>query len=321
MSLRKGTRWGIALCLALLAATTRNAIAAPDKPASAQGEACVLIDTDFDIDDMMAIPVIIQNRHVAAVVTTEGATTAALGASALVRLLAAPGASPPVPVIVGATPAANRGYKPPTWLAAIRATMERANWFVPAAIPPKRADRSFEEDVAHAVENCAHITLLVIGPWTSFVQYGPLIIDRIDSIVAQGRPTHSEAEGTNTKTFNCAYDVTSCEKAFTQTQALHPVWVDVPKRAASPYSPTIGMVQALRPDGLPGALKTALLAKQDTWRTDLLDHANGNSYLWDQLAALFVLRPNLFHLVDAHMEPKVPAADIRRIWTEAVNVP
>ncbi len=35
---------------------------------------CVLIDTDFDIDDMMAIPTVIGNRPVAAIVTSEGYT-------------------------------------------------------------------------------------------------------------------------------------------------------------------------------------------------------------------------------------------------------
>ena len=56
-------------------------------PATAQAPApgpsagsCVLIDTDFDIDDMMTIPTVIGARHVAAVITTEGYTVPALGA-------------------------------------------------------------------------------------------------------------------------------------------------------------------------------------------------------------------------------------------------
>ena len=310
---QRNSPWLAALLgLALLTAVGGTAGAAP-------AQACVLIDTDFDIDDMMAIPMIIQNRHVAAVITTEGATTASLGGSALAHLLGAPGEAPPVPVMIGATPPAGRGYTPPAWLAAIRTTMERANGFLPAALPPAPGTKPVEDQVVHAVRNCSRISVLVLGPWTSFVRYSPRIASRIVSVVAQGRPTHSAAEGDNLKTFNCAYDVPSCEKAFVQTAGMHPVWVDVPKQATPPYSPTIDMVEALHPNGLPGALKAALLATQATWRVDQLDEANGKSFLWDQLAALYVLRPGLFHRVAAHMEPAVSAPDIRLVWTSLTN--
>ena len=50
-----------------------------------------MVDTDFDIDDLMSIPTVIGARHVAAVVTTEGFTQAPMGASAVERLIAEPG--------------------------------------------------------------------------------------------------------------------------------------------------------------------------------------------------------------------------------------
>jgi hypothetical protein len=62
---------------------------------------CVVIDTDFDIDDMMSIPTVLGARHVAAIVTTEGYTLPELGAAAVTRLVAEPGQRA-VPVIVGA---------------------------------------------------------------------------------------------------------------------------------------------------------------------------------------------------------------------------
>lgn len=311
MARKMCVRLAIAAGLALLS------LVAPARASAAQS--CVLIDTDFDIDDMMAIPMVIQTRHVAAIVTTEGATTAPLGGSALAHLLGVPGEGARPPVIIGATPAADRGYTPAPWLAAIRATMERANGFLPVALPPAPDKAPVAAQVVHAVRDCERIAVLVLGPWTSFVQYSPRIASRIVSVVAQGRPTHSAAEGTNLKTFNCAYDVPSCERAFVQTAKMHPVWVDVPKHANPPYVPTIDMVEALHPDGLPGALKAALLVTQSTWRADQLDAANGKSFLWDQLAAMYLLRPELFHLVDAHMEPAAAAPDIRKIWTDLTN--
>ena len=300
-----------ALGIALLSAIAGTAMGA--------GKSCVLIDTDFDIDDMMAIPMVIGNRHVAAVVTTEGATTAPLGGSALAHLLGAPGTAASVPVLIGEAPDPGRGYSPPAWLAAIRETMEKANGFLPVALPPQPGQEPLENAVARAVRDCARIDVLVLGPWTSFVRYSPRIAGRIGLVVAQGRPTHSAIEGTNLKTFNCAYDIQSCEKAFAQTAKMHPVWVDVPKKAQPPYAPTIEMVEGLRPDGLPGALKAALLAKQSTWRVDRLDEANGKSFLWDQLAGLYLLRPDLFHTVADHQEPAIPAQAIQAIWTGATN--
>ena len=63
---------------------------------------CVLIDTDFDIDDMMAIPLVIGNKHVSAIVTSEGYTKPELGAAALSRLIAEPNQRH-IPVIIGAS--------------------------------------------------------------------------------------------------------------------------------------------------------------------------------------------------------------------------
>ncbi len=50
------------------------AVPADATPTSSGSGNCVLIDTDFDIDDMMAIPAVIGNRPVAAIVISEGYT-------------------------------------------------------------------------------------------------------------------------------------------------------------------------------------------------------------------------------------------------------
>ena len=73
-----------------LAVATGLAVATPAQAAYLKSSACTLIDTDFDIDDMMAIPLIIGNRYVAAIITSEGYTLPAEGAGALSRLIAEP---------------------------------------------------------------------------------------------------------------------------------------------------------------------------------------------------------------------------------------
>ncbi len=73
-------------------------------PAAApQIASCTLIDTDtdFDLDDLMAIPLVIGERHVAAIVVTEGVVKADIGAAALARLIAEP-QQRQLPVIIGA---------------------------------------------------------------------------------------------------------------------------------------------------------------------------------------------------------------------------
>lgn len=307
----------------LIGAFSVMALLLTSGPAAARppGQACVVIDTDFDIDDMMAIPLIVRQRHVAAIVTTEGATTAPLGASAAVRLLAATGLERPIPVIVGASAAPDRGYTPASWLMQVRQDMERLNGLLQTPITPAAADHPFERDVALAVNHCSSVTVLALGPWTSFARYSPLLAHRITAVVAQGRPAHSNAEAAGTSSFNCAYDAPSCKTAFMQMAGMHPVWVDVPKAANPPYSPTFEMVDGLKQDGLPGSLRAALMSNETSWRTDRLDPAFGKSFLWDQLAALYVLRPDLYHTVGGHMEPSAPAAQFQAIWTAGINGP
>ena len=310
-----------ALLTASFAAVSAAQTSVPAPNVQAPAHDCVLIDTDVDIDDVMAIPMVLRHLRVAAVVTTEGTTTAALGGSALARMLAAPGVAQHIPVIVGASATADRSRAVPAWVAQSRAAMERLNGLLAVPLPPTAADRPFEEDVVQAVHNCRRITILAIGPWSSFARYAPRIAHRIKAVVAQGRPLHSEAEGTKTTAFNCEYDLPSCEAAFQQIRRFHiqAIWVDTPLKATPAYVPTLDMVQELQPDGLPGALRAVLMANQAIWNPDHLDPGFGESFLWDQLASLYILHPALFHKVGAHMEPAAPPDEIRRIWTSDTN--
>ena len=63
--------------LALLIAfsiTSCNNGSSNSTPTSPMIESCVLIDNDYDIDDMMAIPLVIGNKYVAAIIQSEGYT-------------------------------------------------------------------------------------------------------------------------------------------------------------------------------------------------------------------------------------------------------
>jgi inosine-uridine nucleoside N-ribohydrolase len=282
-------------------------------------ESCVLIDTDYNLDDLMAIPVITANRQVKAIIVTEGYVLAPQGASALVRLISEPGSQPPYPVIIGASYPGTRDIKKWPWLADMRASMHRSNDLLSKPLTPVTTkDRNFTAEVHKALEECQSISILVIGAFTSFAQYSPGIRDRINMVVMQGRPRFSNISEKRRISFNCEYDLESCEIAFEQLKELQAVWVDVPRDATPPYSPTTWMVDALKDEGYPEVVKAALLSNQGNWRLELLTEGN-ESRLWDQLAALYMIYPEHFHQEIDHMEPTPPAAVIQHLWAENVN--
>ena len=90
------------LCAAIaLAGTGINEAPAADAPSL---KACAIIDNDFDIDDMMAIPLVFGSEHVAALIQSEGYTLpeqSAPAVDALVNGLDGSSGSRKIPIIVG----------------------------------------------------------------------------------------------------------------------------------------------------------------------------------------------------------------------------
>jgi len=279
----------------------------------------VLIDTDFDIDDMMAIPVVTGSRNVKAMIVSEGYTLAPQGASALARFIAEPGQRSPA-IIVGASYPGTRDIKKWPWLQDMRNAMHRSNDLLSKPLTPKvEKNHNFTAEVTKSLEGCKSVSILIIGAFTSFVEYSPAIRDRVTSIVMQGRPYISDKYGDKPRlSFNCDYDIESCKTAFEQMKGLNPTWVDVPRDAKPPYSPTIQMVDGLDNYGLPGTLKAALMSNQHYWRLEYLTNGN-QSRLWDQLAALYMLHPEDFHLNTGHMEPTPSPAVMQKMWTDDIN--
>lgn len=311
---------GLLACLcvasALLGATAARAAAATD------ARPCVVIDTDYSSDDMMAIPVVLANRRVAAIITTEGATRPGRAATALSRLFAAPAADGfGTPVLVGLRYPGQRDLTSYGWLPPIRLLMEQSNGFFsdPLDPAPSAFRGPLERRVVRAVAGCPSVSLLVTGPFTSFVRYSPLIRDRIDRVVMQGKPLRGDPTQTPGKlSFNCEYDLAACRLAFRQLSSLHATWVDVIRHTVPAYSPSLAMVTGLGTRGLPGALRAALLNHPQTWLPEALA-PGASSYLWDQSAALYLLEPQLFATVGAHKEAAVSAARLQALWTTKIN--
>jgi Inosine-uridine preferring nucleoside hydrolase len=269
--------------------------------------ACVLVDSDAGLDDVRAVAALAPHRRLAAIVVTEGLASNTAGAGAMRHLMA--GLARPVPVIVGEAAPAGRGYTTQDWLPAVRAASDRLNGFLAAAVPAAPRTAPLADEVEAATRGCARITLLAIGPWTSFLRYGERIQGRLERVVAQGRPYLDEPGG-RPLGFNCVFDEPSCRAALDRLHALGTVWVDIPQGPPFQYTPTAGMMDALAGAGLPGLVAAVMRARPQGWQ--------GTS-LWDDLAALYLLRPDAFRRVGAHHEPAVPPEEIRRLWALAVG--
>ena len=200
-------------------------------PATAQAPApgpsvgsCVLIDTDFDIDDMMTIPTVIGARHVAAVITTEGYTVPALGAPAVEYLIDHPGQRA-VPVIIGAAterPEADIAATFGDYVLDYRALMSRVNNALPAALSSAAPDDEVRR-VSESVAGCARVDVLILGPFSSFAAYSPAIRPKIGRVVITGRPPAGDAEleAGESHLFAARYGATHHEYHNDDTDNIH----------------------------------------------------------------------------------------------------
>lgn len=298
--------------------------------------ACVLIDTDYDIDDMMAIPLVIGNKYVAGIITSEGYTYPTMSASALRQQIPQAGQRN-IPIIVGASfsGGGHRDISDWGWIPYYRDAMNRINDLLPQPVTAAAENPNYVQDVVNATSPCASVSVLVIGTFSSFVNYSPAIQSKISSVVIMGRPLYPSRynpDGSLNYSFNCEYDLATCETAFTQLQTLNPVWVDVPRPpAADPqYRPSLVMVNGLVSTGLPNALYQALMSNLHTWDYEQMKVQNGgpggNSLMWDQSAALYLVYPEVYSqkFADvgggAYWTPdKVTPEQLNQLWTNATN--
>lgn len=308
---------------------------------------CVIIDNDFDIDDMQAIPLVIGGKHVAAIVQSEGYTLPGIAAPAvnkLVNQIPDQPANRRIPVIVGGQQAQSPDLNRWPWLAFFRKMMNRANGLLPSEPVPWPLDSTYPQKVATAVNHCKTVEVLVIGTYTSFNKYSPLIANKIKRVVIMGQRIGDETSSPGRDSFNCTYDFEACKSAMPILKNYNTFFVDVPrlsgcantvKPAASCYNPSLEMVigekgadgrlrGGLLERGLPGRLKQALInpiqcssfyttssekekacTSQSTWVPAAVSTGpGGEMLLWDQSAALFLLDPSKFSLYINPDKPK-----------------
>lgn len=295
---------------------------------------CVLIDNDFDSDDMMAMPMIFGQAHVAAVIQTEGVTRpefSAVGVNALINGTNTDTGVRTIPIIVGGRQNADWDIKAyQAWLPFFRAMMTRANGLLPEAPHAWAENPTYETAIANIVDTCDSASILMLGPYTSFVNYFPLIRAKVDRIVIMGKMLGDDSNGKGRVSFNCEYDLPNCEQAMNMLQGQPAFFIDIPRLSGCRgvgqlpqshcYAPNLEMVagsedtEGLVEEGLPGRLRKALLndfncldllppgqdlpltcSSKSTWEpVSNMKAGGGGILLWDQSAALFFLKPEAF---------------------------
>ena len=265
------------------------------------GQTCLVVDTDVATDDFRAFAALFPNRDLRAVVVTEGIASVLRGSTAIALFLAS--GQSVAPVIPGLAAKAPPAYD---WLPAARAAAERMNNFLAEPAPFAASPNNLKHALLAALKDCRQVDVLVLGPWSSFIEYAPMLRPLIRGVVASGRPL---AEN-NPDNFNCVYDQIACGKADKLLRTIGTaVWVDLPADGTS-YPPTQEMVDQLAGAGMPGVLRAALNADPSQWL---------GTRLWDDTAALYVLAPEHFAARGAHFEPVIDEETLRSELVKAIN--
>ena len=331
--------------LALLIAfsiTSCNNGSSNSTPTSPMIESCVLIDNDYDIDDMMAIPLVIGNKYVAAIIQSEGYTYPESSTPAINQLVNNLPDQPnqrKIPIIVGASQAQTRDISRWPWVQFFRSMMNLSNGLLESLPMPVAPEPTYVNQVVNSLASCKNVSVLIIGTYTSFINYSPLIRNKIDKVVIMGQPIGDTSRTPTRESFNCDYDLPACQQAMGQLQGLNTFFVDIPRISgcdtdnppSSCYSPSYEMVAGdngvggLTIHGLPGRLKEGLMnniqcssfyttpdtignpcSSKSTWVPAAV-HAGpgGEMLLWDETAALFLLHPEIFSLYYP-ADPNIP---------------
>jgi len=265
-------------------------------------QTCLIVDTDVATDDYRAFAVVFPNRDLRAVVVTEGISRAPNGSTAIALFLASgQSLAPVIPGLSAATPPVY------DWLPGAREAAELMNHLLNASAPFAASSDQLKLSLLAAVRGCQRLDVLVLGPWSSFIEYAPMLRPITHRVVASGRPPNEN----NAANFNCVYDQTACDKAGELLRKFrHVAWVDLPLDQMT-YPPTEQMVSQFAEAGMPGLLRALLNADKSQWL--------GSTRLWDDTAALYLLAPEHFKAVGSHFEPAIDEETLRSELVRAIN--
>ena len=271
------------------------------RSSSAAGAIRLLIDTDMGADDIVAIATLLREPGVEVVGITVSGTGLAHCAGGLytARALVTALADGPIPAACGRGAALGPAQPfPEEWRAGADSGYG-INLPAPAAPPDRRTAEQFIVDLASAGDR--QLTILTLGPLTNIamaLRLDPALVGRIDRLVAMagaidvpGNVSPQDGgSGSPTAEWNLHADPTAAAEVLAAGLDLTLVSLD----ATNDVPLTADIVSVLEADhaAAPADIVFELYARNGYL-------VNGDQYLWDPLAAVALLHPEVVTVRDA----------------------
>jgi hypothetical protein len=232
---------------------------------------CWIVDTDAYWDDLGALALLMPKKNVVAIVATGGIASPQQGIGTLGRFLSI-GSSKAVLLQGKGSAATVKAHPDWSWLPNSLIYASRLEPELQKAYPNiKKADVSelpLSSGIGEATRNCKDVGILMIGPWTSYEDYEAAINVKLSVVVVLGYL------GTN-----CSMDPSSCERSRNKLgQKLR----QVSNRFFGSFE-----FDSYAPNSSPMSIALRKLSSEFGSAPELGQ--------WDMLAALLILRPDLFY--------------------------
>ncbi len=264
---------------------------------------CAIIDTDFGVDDLRAISMILPQYNYSILVATEGQTRSAYGVKIGERYLQTvighyngdifEGKSSPKPLKTEA-------------LKDRRESLETMNHLLPMRIAALSSHKVGDSDFKQQIQSCRQVTVFLLAPYTSFHAYKDLL--------PKGTKAYSSGTFPSPKNkdlgFNCQYDTAAC---FAMNPSIQKF--DIKFFKLSPkysYYLTRTEIGKLKETDVEMLLKDIHNANFTTWDSP-------NEQMWDDAVALYLYAPEKFQNKGRQYYPKMKPEQFRASWSQAME--
>lgn len=257
-------------------------------------KSCTVIDSDFGIDDIRAISMIMPRFDYNILVATEGLTRTSYGVKIAETYLQNVISKYNGDVFEG------KASKQPLvseWLKEKREAYETMNGYLPSRIPASRPRTIADVEFKTQVEACQSITLFILGPATSFHAYKNHLKNKKVTTLAYG--TFPSPKNKNLG-FNCEYDKNSCFGLAPHIESFNMSFVKLSPKFS--YYLTSNEVAKMK-----DIVKSIHESKTDTWD-------NPQAQMWDDAVAMYLYHPDKFQKKGRQLYPKLKPDDYRKVW-------
>ncbi len=267
-------------------------------------QSCAIIDSDFGLDDIRALSLILPKYNYSILVATEGLTRTEYGVKIGETFLQTFINRFNGDVFEGKKTGQSTQMD---WLNQKREVFETMNGYLPARIPASRPRTINDPEFRSQINMCKKITLFLLGPYSSFHAYKKEL---------EGKTTETFAYGTfpspkNKKLgFNCEYDKSACFALMPHIQKFNMNFFKLSPKFS--YYLTSQELMSLKDTDLEKFIKDVHTAKTESWDTPEVQ-------MWDDAVGLYLYTPEKYQKKGRQFYPKMKPEQFRMEWKSAMN--